>query len=42
MRKCIRAGNADVSPLVIFAIFCAKCFLVFPVLGGSGRWALRV
>src|SRR5271166_6236660 len=27
-----------VSPLVIFAIFCAKCFLVFPVLGGF--WAL--
>ena len=26
-------------PLVIFAIFCAKCFLVFPVL--ELFWALR-
>jgi hypothetical protein len=29
----------SVSPFVIFAIFCSKCFLVFPVLGLF--WALR-
>jgi len=33
------AGNGGVSPFVIFAIFCSKCFLVFPVLGLF--WALR-